>query len=72
MPLYEFQCESCGKTIEKICTFKETQKNLTCTRCEGKMVLLLSTPNIVTDETRRRRIEPRGRSVHNRKTKGRI
>lgn len=63
MPVYEFQCDACGKTTEKITIYSEAQRGFNCTRCEGQMKLVMSAANFVTDETRARRILSRGRDA---------
>jgi putative FmdB family regulatory protein len=43
MPLYEYLCESCGRTIEVIQSFSEAPLSL-CDRCGGALKKLLSSP----------------------------
>ncbi len=43
MPLFEFLCESCGRTLEVIQSFKEKPPTI-CDRCGGPLKKLLSAP----------------------------
>ncbi len=45
MPLYEYLCESCGRTIELIQSFSEAPLTL-CDRCGGTVKRLLSAPAV--------------------------
>jgi putative FmdB family regulatory protein len=45
MPLYEYQCESCGVRFEVIQKFADTSVD-TCKACGGKVQRLLSAPAI--------------------------
>lgn len=45
MPLYEYQCESCGERVEKIQKFSDPPLE-TCPKCGGPMVKLFSSPAI--------------------------
>ncbi len=36
MPIYEFKCRDCGKTMETICRMGEDGSNLACPHCGGK------------------------------------
>jgi putative FmdB family regulatory protein len=45
MPLYEYQCESCGHRFEKIQKFSDPHED-TCPKCAGKMKRLVSSPAI--------------------------
>ena len=45
MPLYEYECRKCGKTLEKIQKFSD--KPLTkCPDCGGRLERLISAPAI--------------------------
>lgn len=37
MPLFDFQCEDCGKTIELMMKYEESEQPLKCIACEGEM-----------------------------------
>lgn len=43
MPLYEYLCESCGRTFEAMQSFSEPALTR-CDRCGGKLKKLLSSP----------------------------
>jgi putative FmdB family regulatory protein len=45
MPLYEYQCESCGVRFEVIQRFSDNSVD-TCKQCGGKVQRLLSAPAI--------------------------
>jgi putative FmdB family regulatory protein len=45
MPLYEYQCESCGNRFERIQKFSDPPVE-TCPSCEGAVRKLLSSPAI--------------------------
>jgi putative FmdB family regulatory protein len=45
MPLYEYECESCGATFEVIQKFSDQSVD-TCRTCAGKVRRLLSAPAI--------------------------
>ena len=45
MPLYEYECESCGHRFEKIQKFSDPIVS-TCPECEGKVNKLMSSPAI--------------------------
>jgi putative FmdB family regulatory protein len=45
MPLYEYQCESCGSRLERIQKFSDPPLT-TCERCGGSLRKLLSSPAI--------------------------
>ena len=63
MPVYEFQCNTCGKIKEEITIFKKAQEGIKCSRCGDLMVMIMSAANFHTDETRARRILSKGRSA---------
>ena len=43
MPLYEYQCESCGRRFERIQKFSDPLVEI-CPTCGGKVHKLLSSP----------------------------
>ena len=45
MPLYEYECESCGARVERIQKFSDPPLT-TCERCGGPLRKLLSSPAI--------------------------
>src|SRR5262245_8293778 len=45
MPLYEYQCESCGNRFERIQKFSDPPVD-TCPRCGGVVQKLISSPAI--------------------------
>lgn len=45
MPLYEYKCKKCGKTVEKIQKFSDAPLT-TCEFCGGELERLLSSPAI--------------------------
>ena len=63
MPVYEFECNACGKIQEEITIYSKAKKGIKCSRCKGQMKLIMSVSNIVTDETRARRILSKGRDA---------
>lgn len=38
MPLYEYRCQSCGETFEKIRRMQEADREVECPRCESEEV----------------------------------
>ena len=38
MPLYEYQCRSCGKTFEMLRRMKDADSDLECPECHSKEV----------------------------------
>jgi len=60
MPLYEYQCQSCGRRLERIQKFSDPPLEV-CPHCGGRLEKLLSSPAIqfkgsgwyVTDYARR-------------------
>jgi len=38
MPLYEYRCETCGATYEKLRRVQDADKNLQCPICESQEV----------------------------------
>lgn len=47
MPLYEFECEKCGRLVEHLFTVKQAKvlTFLECGECGGRMKKLISAPN---------------------------
>lgn len=45
MPLYEYQCETCGNTVEIIQKFSDPPLSI-CSACGGRLERLLSAPAI--------------------------
>ena len=45
MPLYEYQCEKCGKTVEIIQKFSDPPPS-ECKKCGGELERLLSAPAV--------------------------
>src|SRR3954462_376351 len=45
MPLYEYQCDECGHTFEKIQKFSDPLET-TCPKCGGPLRKLMSSPAI--------------------------
>lgn len=45
MPLYEYQCDQCGATVERIQKFSDPPLEV-CGKCGGKLERLLSSPAI--------------------------
>jgi putative FmdB family regulatory protein len=44
MPLYEYQCSSCGTTFEQLRRMRDADQGLVCPKCEsGQVERLLST-----------------------------
>ncbi len=41
MPIYEYECESCGRVVEALQKFSEAPLE-TCTHCSGKLHKLIS------------------------------
>lgn len=38
MPIYEFECNECHKTFEKLCSMKEDLSQVPCEYCHAKNV----------------------------------
>jgi len=38
MPLYEYKCESCGKTFEKLRRMQDADSELECPECDSRRV----------------------------------
>ncbi len=38
MPIYEFECNECHKTFEKLCSMKEDLSQVPCEYCKAKNV----------------------------------
>ena len=38
MPLYEYECESCGDRFEKLVSVSKGSKNVACPKCSSKSV----------------------------------
>ena len=38
MPLYEYECESCGDRFEKLVSVSKGSKGITCPGCKSKSV----------------------------------
>lgn len=45
MPLYEYQCESCGERLERIQKFSDPPATH-CPKCDGSLKKLISSPAI--------------------------
>jgi len=45
MPLYEYQCQNCGRTLEKRQKFSDPELTV-CPHCEGKLEKLISAPAV--------------------------
>ena len=47
MPIYEFECEECGRVVEHLFTTKEAKvlTFLECGKCGGRMKKLISVPS---------------------------
>jgi putative FmdB family regulatory protein len=45
MPLYEYQCQACGRRLERIQKFSDPPLE-TCPHCGGKLEKLISSPAI--------------------------
>ena len=45
MPLYEYKCKKCGRTLEAIQSFAEPPLT-TCDRCGGELTKLMSAPAV--------------------------
>lgn len=45
MPLYEYQCQNCGRTLEKRQKFSDPELT-ECPHCAGKLEKLLSAPAV--------------------------
>jgi len=43
MPLYEFECKKCKKTVEKLLFGKELDEEQLCDKCKKPMKRVLST-----------------------------
>jgi putative FmdB family regulatory protein len=41
MPIYEFECENCGKSFEELIYTKKDKQNICCPKCGGKKVNIL-------------------------------
>jgi putative FmdB family regulatory protein len=38
MPIYEYRCETCGRTFEKLRRMQDADQNLQCPYCESETV----------------------------------
>ncbi len=38
MPLYEYQCRSCGKSFEKLRRIKDDDSELRCPNCQSRKI----------------------------------
>jgi putative FmdB family regulatory protein len=45
MPLYEYRCESCGRTVEALESFSGKRLSI-CDRCGGRLKRLISAPAV--------------------------
>lgn len=45
MPLYEYECQQCGRRIEKIQKFSDPELT-TCPHCQGKLERTLNAPAV--------------------------
>ena len=36
MPLYEYECESCGRVVELLIRGKQDERDAACPKCRGK------------------------------------
>lgn len=45
MPLYEYLCESCGRTVEALESFSGKRLSI-CDRCGGRLKRLISAPSV--------------------------
>lgn len=47
MPIYEYECENCGRTVEHLFTQREvrTLTFLECGKCKGRMKKIISAAN---------------------------
>ena len=51
MPLYEYQCDTCGFQIEYACKIAERPEAMPCDLdCPGKMRQIITLPNILMDD----------------------
>ena len=50
MPIYEFQCQKCGKEFNLVLSVKQyEQKGFTCPACQAKEVeQLVTSTNVIT------------------------
>ncbi len=37
MPIYEYQCDECGKSFEKFVRFSEADQTQVCPKCQGQL-----------------------------------
>src|SRR5579871_3918041 len=45
MPIYEYQCQSCGRTLEKRQKFSDPELTV-CPHCNGKLEKMISAPAV--------------------------
>ncbi len=46
MPLYEFECPNCSNTEEVIESFRNSEKEHTCSKCRAKMKKRISPSSV--------------------------
>ena len=49
MPLYEYECQKCGKKMEKVFPIKDCPRTVGCIHCRGEAKKILSATAIQTD-----------------------
>ena len=44
MPMYEYECEDCGHSADKLRKLEDRDAPITCSECESKMIRVTSIP----------------------------
>lgn len=50
MPIYEYECQSCGTRFEKLRKMSERNQSLHCTACPSSAIRILGSPNLLPGE----------------------
>lgn len=53
MPLYEYRCEGCNRTVELLRTVKELDAPVRCPKCNGRMKRMFSVAGAIKTGTGR-------------------
>jgi len=42
MPIYEYECQNCGKVTQKLQSFSQKQESIECPECQGEAKSIMS------------------------------